>query len=81
MSLPDEILQQWTGMIDNDFQRTIQTTFGLSEDDKYPYRVESFSMTLAQVQAAVASGQYIYRYSVNGQMTKVSIENPNRKCK
>jgi hypothetical protein len=71
MPLPDEILQQWKGMIDNDFRRTIQTTFGLSENDNYVYKVESFSMTLAQVEAAVASGEYVYRYAINGQMQKV----------
>jgi hypothetical protein len=32
---PDSVLERWAGMIDNNFQKTIQETFGLSEDDNY----------------------------------------------
>ncbi len=60
-------------MIDNDFQLTIQESFGLSPDDKYKYRVDAFSMTLSEVQEALKSGKYYYWYSLNGQQLKVKI--------
>jgi hypothetical protein len=68
---PDTILKRWNGMIDNDFQLTIQETFGLPPDDNYKYRVEAFSMTLSEVQEALKSGNYYYWYSLNGQQLKV----------
>jgi ribosomal protein S3AE len=73
MASPDSIFQSWKGMVDDDFRKTIEETFSLKHDDGYVYRVESFAMTLAQVEAAIATGQYIYRYAVDGVMTKVDI--------
>jgi hypothetical protein len=68
---PDSVLERWTGMIDNDFQRTIIEAFELSEGDEYKYRVEAFSMTLSEVHEALKSGKYYYWYSLNGQQLKV----------
>jgi hypothetical protein len=71
MASPDDIIGRWNGMIKNDFRRTNQETFGLSEDDDYKYRVEAFSMTLSEVEEALKSGKYYYWYSLNSQQLKV----------
>ncbi|CZR51390.1 uncharacterized protein PAC_01265 [Phialocephala subalpina] len=71
MPSPDEIFDNWHGIIDNDFSSTIRKTFDLPEDDKYVYRAESFSMTFPQIQAQLEGGSLKYKYQSHGQQIEV----------
>ncbi|KAE8448724.1 hypothetical protein EG329_008939 [Mollisiaceae sp. DMI_Dod_QoI] len=72
MSPPNEIFDNWHGIIDNDFSRTIRKTFNIPEDDKYVYRTESFAMTLPQIQTQLDAGSLKYKYQSHGQQIEVS---------
>ena len=63
MTSPDAIVEQWQGMIDNNFSKTIKQTFNLPEDDdQYVYHSESFAMPLSQIQAMIDTGKMKYHY-------------------
>lgn len=67
----DEIFDNWNGIIDDDFSKTILDTFGLSKDDNYVYRAESFAMTLPQIQEATSTGKLKYHYQDHGKVLQV----------
>jgi len=71
MPSPDEIFDNWNGLIDNDFFKTISQTFDLPSDDNYVYRAESFAMTMPQIQELVGSGTMKYKYQAHGQQIEV----------
>lgn len=67
----DEIFDTWNGIIEDDFSTTVLNTFGLSEDDNYVYRAESFAMTLPQIQATISTGKLKYHYQDKGSIIQV----------
>lgn len=75
MSSPssDEIFNNWSGIIDDNFSKTVLDTFGLSQDDKYVYRAESFAMTLPQIQETVSTGKLKYHYQDQGKVLQVGL--------
>ncbi|RDW62360.1 hypothetical protein BP6252_11793 [Coleophoma cylindrospora] len=62
MVSPDAVLENWKGMVDDDFEVTIRTAFDLPPVDDYVYAAESFQMTLAQVQESMATGMLTWNY-------------------
>ncbi|KAH6710599.1 hypothetical protein BKA61DRAFT_645047 [Leptodontidium sp. MPI-SDFR-AT-0119] len=72
MPSPNEIFAHWPGLIDNDFSKTITTTFGIPEQDNYVYRAEAFATALGQIQEKVDSGELKYKYQSHGQQIQVS---------
>ncbi|APA12090.1 hypothetical protein sscle_09g068600 [Sclerotinia sclerotiorum 1980 UF-70] len=75
MSSPssDEIFNNWSGIIDDNFSKTVLDTFGLSQDDKYVYRAESFAMTLPQIQETVSTGKLKYHYQDQGKVLQIPL--------
>ncbi|CAD6445398.1 97a6e09d-d3de-45a2-ba66-e872ca91eb77 [Sclerotinia trifoliorum] len=75
MSSPssDEIFNNWSGIIDDDFSKTVLDTFGLSQDDKYVYRAESFAMTLPQIQETLSTGKLKYHYQDQGKVLQIPL--------
>jgi len=71
MPSPDNIFDNWIGIINNDLAKTILQTFGLSQDDKYVYRAESFAMTLPEIQKLIDCGTMRYKYQAHGQQIEV----------
>jgi hypothetical protein len=71
MPSPDEIFNNWNGLIDNDFFQTISQTFALPSDDDYVYRAESFAMAMPQIKELVDSGTMKYKYQAHGQQIEV----------
>jgi hypothetical protein len=71
MPSPDEIFDNWNGLIDNDFFRTVARTFDLPSNDDYVYRAESFAMTMPQIKELVDSGTMKYKYQAHGQQIEV----------
>jgi len=71
MPSPDEIFQNWNGIISNDFAETISKTFALPPGDGYLYRAESFAMAMPQIQEQVNSGILKYKYQSHGQQIDV----------
>ncbi|KAF7855341.1 hypothetical protein EAF04_010085 [Stromatinia cepivora] len=69
----DEIFNNWSGIIDDDFAKTILDTFGLSQDDNYVYRAESFTMTLPQIQETISTGKLKYHYQDQGKVLQISL--------
>ena len=60
---PDTVLENWNGVLDNDFSKTIKQTFHLpDDDDEFVYHSESFAMPLSQIQALIDSGKMKYHY-------------------
>lgn len=76
MRMPDEITEGWTGMIENDFAKTIRRTFALPEEDDYLYQAEPFAMTLSQIQERVTAGNLTWKYWMHGQPIDVRKHNP-----
>jgi len=71
MPPPDNIFDNWIGIINNDFSKTILQTFGLSQDDDYVYRAETFDMTLPEIQELIDAGTMKYKYQAHGQEIEV----------
>ncbi|KAM0124821.1 hypothetical protein ACHAP3_001847 [Botrytis cinerea] len=69
----DEIFDNWGGIIEDDFSKTILETFGLSSDDNYVYRAESFAMTLSQIQETTSTGKLKYHYQDHGKVVQVPL--------
>ncbi|TVY15013.1 hypothetical protein LARI1_G006655 [Lachnellula arida] len=59
MPSPDEIFENWHGLIANDFSKTTSQTFDLPGEDNYIYRAESFAMTMAQIKELIDSGAWL----------------------
>ncbi|TVY86557.1 hypothetical protein LAWI1_G006649 [Lachnellula willkommii] len=72
MPSPDEIFENWHGLVANDFSKTISQTFDLPSEDNYVYRAESFAMTMAQIKELLDSGALKYKYQAHGQQIEVS---------
>lgn len=62
MFSPDVILENWSGMIDDDLEVTIRRAFDIPQEDGYMYAAESFQMTLAQVQETMTTGKLVWSY-------------------
>ncbi|CAL3964350.1 unnamed protein product [Diplocarpon coronariae] len=77
MPSPDEIFANWGGIIDNNFSKTIVSTFNLSADDNYVYRADSFAMGLKQVQEQIDTGELRYKYQSHGQKIEVKLADIN----
>jgi hypothetical protein len=62
-------MDSWRGIIDDDFAKTVSTTFSLPsvQDDDYVYRADNFAMTMAQIQEQLSSGKLQYKYMAHGQ--------------
>jgi hypothetical protein len=71
MPSPDNIFDNWIGISGNDFSKTILQTFGLSQDDDYVYRADSFAMTLPEIQELIDTGRLKYKYQAHGQEIEV----------
>ncbi|KAB8300815.1 hypothetical protein EYC80_002743 [Monilinia laxa] len=69
----DAIFDNWTGIIEDDFSKTILDTFGLSKEDNYIYRAESFAMTLPQIQETISNGKLKYHYQDHGKVIQVPL--------
>ena len=65
---PDDAYANWSGVKD-DFAETICATFGVTIDDDYLYRAESFAMTLAEVQEK--ADKLKYKYQSHGKQIEV----------
>jgi hypothetical protein len=73
MPSPDEMFCNWKGVVENDFAETIYKTFDLSPTDGYLYMVESFAMTMPQIQEQLNLGKLKYKYQSHGQELDVCL--------
>jgi hypothetical protein len=80
MPSPDEIFDNWSGLVDNDFFKTVSQTFGLPSEDDYVYRAESFAMTMPQIKELVDSGTVKYKYQAHGQQIEVFYYSVPKDC-
>jgi len=64
----DAAFANWSGIKDG-FAETICDAFGISIDNDYQYRAESFAMTLAEVQEK--ANKLKYKYQSHGKQIEV----------
>lgn len=81
MPSPDKIFDNWHGIIDDDFSKTIRDTFELQADDKYVYRAESFAMTLSEIQSKLQTGSLKYNYQSHGERIEVPVSPASRRSR